>query len=58
MDRFLAHAYHHRITFFKEAVGCYDRTLQLLAEEYAFTEGEPVRQMMVEKQRLLELMRK
>ena len=37
-----------------EAVKCYDRILKNLEEEWNFTEGEPVRVIIEEKQRLLE----
>lgn len=40
---------------YAEAVQCYDRILQNLEEEWNFTEGEPVRIVMEERQRLMEL---
>lgn len=43
---------------YENALECYDRILQVLEEEFGFTEGEPVRAVMEEKQRLLELIRK
>ena len=39
---------------YKEAVKTYDRILKNLAEEWKFTEGEPVRVIQEERQRLLE----
>ncbi len=41
---------------YEEAIKCCDRMLQTLEEEFAFTEGEPVRVVQVEKQRLQELL--
>lgn len=41
---------------YAEAVKTYDRILQNLAEEWNFTEGEPVRVVLAERQRLMELM--
>ena len=43
---------------YEEAINCCDRMLQTLEEEFAFTEGEPVRVVLVEKQRLQELLAK
>ncbi len=43
---------------YEDAVNCCDRILQLLEEEYGFTEGAPVWIIQAEKQRLLELARK
>lgn len=37
---------------YEEAISCYDRILTLLKEDFHFTEGEPVRIAMEEKQRL------
>ncbi len=39
---------------YAEAVKCYDRILEVLDKEFGFTEGEPVRAVMVERQRLME----
>lgn len=39
---------------YAEAAKCYDRMLEVLEKEFGFTEGEPVRTVMVEKQRMLE----
>ena len=41
---------------YAEAVKMYDRILQNLAEEWNFTEGEPVRIILEEKQRVMEMM--
>lgn len=38
---------------FKEAITCYDRMLQILEEEFGVTEGESVRAVNEEKQRLM-----
>ncbi len=43
---------------YENALKCYDRILQVLEEEFGFTEGEPVRVVMEEKRRLLEITRK
>lgn len=43
---------------YEDAVKCYDRMLKILDEEFGFTEGEPVRVVEVEKQRLQELIQK
>lgn len=43
---------------YEEAVKTCDRLLAHLETEFGFTEGEPVREVMVEKQRLMELLRK
>jgi len=43
---------------YEEAIKCYDRILQVLDEEFGFTEGEPVREVTEERQRLIELARK
>lgn len=40
---------------YEDAVKCYDRILKVLDEEFGFTEGEPVRLVEVEKQRLLDM---
>lgn len=41
---------------YDEAVKCYDRKLKHLEEEFGFTEGEPVREVLVEKQRIMEML--
>ena len=41
---------------YAEAVSCYDRMLEVLETEFGFTEGEPVRVVTVEKQRMMEKM--
>lgn len=43
---------------YQEAVKCYDRALEVLDTEFGFTEGEPVREFMEEKQRLMEMLLK
>lgn len=43
---------------YEKAVSYYDRVLQVLKEEFGFEEGEPVRVIEVEKQRVMELIRK
>lgn len=40
---------------YKEAVDIYDRLLKVIAEEWNFTEGEPVREVMEEKMRVMKL---
>lgn len=43
---------------YEEAINCCDRILKVLDEEFGFTEGEPVREVMEEKQRLMEMARR
>lgn len=38
---------------YEDAVKTYDRILKLLEERWGFTEGEPVREVMEKKQRLM-----
>lgn len=42
---------------YEDAVKCYDRILQVLDKEFGFTEGEPVRSVEEEKQRLLKVIK-
>lgn len=43
---------------YEEAIKCYDRIIKVLAEAFGYTEGAPVDEVNVEKQRVMELMRK
>lgn len=42
---------------YNEAIKCYERILKVLHEEFNFTEGEPIRIVMDNKQRLSDLMK-
>ena len=41
---------------YDEAIKCYDEILVVLEESFGFTEGEPVREVMEKKQRLMDLL--
>ena len=43
---------------YEDAIKCYDRILEVLVEVFGYTEGAPVDEVNVEKQRVIELMRK
>ena len=43
---------------YEEAIKCYDRIIKVLAEAFGYTEGAPVDEVNVEKQRVMDLMRK
>lgn len=43
---------------YEESVKCYDRMLKQLEDEFGFTEGEPVREVLEEKQRLIDFVLK
>ena len=40
-----------------EAIEVYDRLLKVIDEEWNFTEGEPVREVMEEKMRVMKLIK-
>ena len=43
---------------YEKAIDCYDRMLEHLETEFGFTEGEPVRVVMAEKHRVMEVCKK